>query len=93
MAFDEEGTSFYIPFSGLQSMMEVFRRGVIKLLVQRELLNEDFARALRSWKHSGFSIDNSVRILDESARESLADYIARPPRRSNPSNTRVCRPG
>jgi hypothetical protein len=28
---------------------------------------------------SGFSIDNSVRILDESAQESLAEYIARPP--------------
>ena len=77
--FDDEGTFFFIPFSGLQSMVEVFRRRVIKLLVERELLNEDFARNLMSWKHSGFSIDNSVRILDESARESLAEYIARPP--------------
>jgi hypothetical protein len=77
--FDDEGTFFYIPFSGLQSMVEVFRRRVIKLLVQRELLNDNFARNLLSWKHSGFSIDNSVRILDESAQESLAEYIARPP--------------
>jgi len=77
--FDDEGTFFYIPFSGLQSMVEVFRRRVIKLLEQRELLNDDFARNLLSWKHSGFSIDNSVRILDESAQESLAEYIARPP--------------
>jgi hypothetical protein len=77
--FDDEGTFFYIPFSGLQSMVEVFRRWVIKLLVGRGLLNEDFARNLLSWRHSGFSIDNSVRILDESARESLAEYIARPP--------------
>jgi hypothetical protein len=77
--FDEEGTFFYIPFSGLQSMVEVFRRRVIKLLVERERLNEDFARNLLSWKHSGFSIDNSVRILDESSQERLAEYIARPP--------------
>lgn len=28
---------------------------------------------------SGFSIDNSVRILNESAQESLAEYFARPP--------------
>jgi hypothetical protein len=77
--FDEEGTFFYIPFSGLQSMTELFRRRVIKLLVGQELLNEDLARNLLSWKHSGFSIDNSVRILDESAQESLAEYIARPP--------------
>jgi hypothetical protein len=31
--FDEEGTFFFIPFSGLQSMVEVFRRWMIKLLV------------------------------------------------------------
>ena len=60
-------------------MIELFRRRVIKLLVDGELLNEDFARNLLSWKHSGFSIDNSVRILDESCQESLAQYIARPP--------------
>ena len=78
--FDDEGTFFYIPFSGLQSMVEVFRRRVIKLVVQRELLNDDFARNLLSWRHSGFSIDNSVRIPDDSTQESLAEYIARPPR-------------
>lgn len=77
--FDGEGTFVYIPFSGLQSMVEVFRRRVIKLLVERGMLNEHFARNLLSWRHSGFSIDNSVRILDDSARESLAEYIARPP--------------
>lgn len=52
---------------------------MIKLLVKRELLNEEFARNLLSWKHPGFSIDNSVRILDESSQESLAEYVARPP--------------
>ncbi len=77
--FDEEGTFFSIPFCGLQSMTELFRRRVIKLLVERRLLNEDFARNLLSWRHSGFSIDNSVRIVDRSSRESLAEYIARPP--------------
>jgi hypothetical protein len=60
-------------------MVEVFRRRGIKLLAERELLAQDFARNLLSWKHSGFSIDNSVRILDEPAHESLAEYIARPP--------------
>jgi zona occludens toxin (predicted ATPase) len=70
-------------FSGLQSMVEVFRRRVIKLLLERVLLNRDFARNLLSWKHSGFSIDNSVRIIDKSSQESLAEYIARPPMTSS----------
>ena len=77
--FDNEGTFFYIPFTGLDSMAEVFRRRVIKLLVERKLINIEFARNLLSWRHSGFSIDNSVRILDEPAEENLAEYIARPP--------------
>jgi hypothetical protein len=45
---DEKGTFFYIPFSGLQLMAEVFRRRVIKILVEHELLNEDLARTLLS---------------------------------------------
>lgn len=48
-------------------------------MVDRKLLNEDFAQNLLSWKPSGFSIDNSVCILDESSQESLAEYITRPP--------------
>jgi hypothetical protein len=40
--FDDEGTFFYIPFASLQPMVEIFRRRVIKLLVERELLNSDF---------------------------------------------------
>jgi hypothetical protein len=53
--FDDEGTFFFILFPGLQSMVEVFRHRVVKLLVDRELLNEGFARNLLSWKRSGFS--------------------------------------
>ena len=53
--FDEEGTFFYLPFSGLHSMSEVFRRRVIKLLVNRNLLDDEFAENLLSWLHSGFS--------------------------------------
>jgi hypothetical protein len=77
--FDDQGTFYYIPFTGLHSMVEVFRCRVITLFVERELLNPDFARNLLSWRHSGFSIDNSVRILDGPAQENLAEYIARPP--------------
>jgi len=60
-------------------MTEVFRRRLIWLLVEKELLAEDFAQNLLSWKNSGFSIDNSVRLTDAKSKESLAEYIARPP--------------
>jgi hypothetical protein len=73
-------------------MTEYFRRTVLRFFTERKLLSEHFARNMLSWRHSGFSpdawpsserserpgIDNSVRILDESSRENLAQYIARP---------------
>ena len=48
-------------------------------MVEKELLAEDFAIRLLGWKHSGFSVDNSVRILDREAQINLAEYISRPP--------------
>lgn len=77
--FDEEGTFVYLPFSGLEKMTEYFRRTVLRFFTEKKLLTEQFARNLLSWKHSGFSIDNRVRILDERSRENLAQYMARPP--------------
>ena len=60
-------------------MAEVFRRRVLALLVERRLIDDEFSRNLMSWKHFGFRIDNSVRILDHNTQESLSKYIARPP--------------
>ena len=77
--FDDEGKFVSIPFAGLQKMTEYFRRKVIWLFVEKNLINEEFARNLLSWKHSGFSIDNSVRMLDRKSRESIGQYMARPP--------------
>ena len=60
---------------------KLFRRKVIKYFEENKLINSDFAKNLLSWKNSGFSIDNSVRIFgsNDKARESLAQYIARCP--------------
>jgi hypothetical protein len=77
--FDEEGRFIHVPLSGLKQMTEVFRRRLIWLLVEKKLLAEDFAQNLLSWKNSGFSIDNSVRLTDAKSKESLTEYIARPP--------------
>ena len=54
---------------------------VIWYFEKNKLINPDFALNLLSWKNSGFSIDNSVRIYgsNDKARESLAQYIARCP--------------
>ena len=76
--FDEQGTFGYIPLGHLQAMTELPRRRVVALLVAHKLLDRRFARNMLSWRHSGFSIDNSVRILDRGVQRSLADYVSRP---------------
>jgi hypothetical protein len=51
---------FIIEYSNRAALKaELFRRSVIKYFQEKELRNEKFARNLLSWKHSGFSIDNS----------------------------------
>ena len=76
--FDEQGTFVYIPLGHLQAMTELLRRRVVALLVAHKLLDRRFARNMLSWRHSGFSIDNSVRILDRGVQRSLAEYVSRP---------------
>lgn len=53
----------------------------MQFFVKNELLNKDFAQQFLNWKHSGFSVDNSVFLAanDEKGRESLCQYITRHP--------------
>jgi hypothetical protein len=45
------------------------------------LITEEFAETLLRWRHSGFSVDNSVLLDggDHRARQALAQYAARAP--------------
>ena len=62
-------------------MKEFFRKLVINHFRDTDRIPDKIARNLLSWQHSGFDIDNSIRIMshDQKARESLAQYIARCP--------------
>ena len=62
-------------------MTECFRRAVIKLFLERKLINQDRADNLLTWRHSDFSVDASILLPGESSkkRESLAQYLAQPP--------------
>ena len=78
---DEAGSFHHIPIKDTASLTEVFRRRVIKLFVDRRLLDRRFALKILSWKHSGFSVDASVSIPSSSqkARVNLSQYIVRHP--------------
>jgi len=79
--FDAEGQFVFLPIHDTQKLTECFRRRVIGLFLRKNLIAESFSEMLLSWRHSGFSVDNSVRLAgdDHKARVSLAQYIARAP--------------
>ena len=70
-----------MPIKNTSKFAEVFRRRLIKHLVDKGLLERSFALNLLSWKHSGFSVDISVKIpaTSKAARVNLSQYIARHP--------------
>ncbi len=78
---DEKDSFHHIPFKDTSRLTEVFRRRVIKLFVDKGLLDRIFALKILSWKHSGFSVDNSVLIPASSrkARVNLSQYIIKHP--------------
>lgn len=77
-----DGDQFYhVPIYDTKPLCDIFRQKVIRFFTSKGLLDEKMALNLLSWAHSGFSVDNSVRILsgDNKARNNLSQYIARNP--------------
>ena len=79
--FDETGRFVHIPLGNIERMSEYFRRVIIKFFLTKKLISAKLASSLINWRHSGFSVDSSVRVASQSekAREALSQYIARPP--------------
>jgi len=50
-------------------------------ILEKELISARLATSLVNWRHSGFSLDNSVHLPAGStkARKALSQYISRPP--------------
>jgi len=60
---------------------KVMRMKVMRMLQEEGLLAEERTALLLSWRHTGFSVHNRVRVEpeDQPAVERLARYIMRPP--------------
>jgi hypothetical protein len=79
--FAPDGRFLFLPIHDTQKLTEVFRRAVIKLLLSKGLISEEFATTLLCWKNSESSVNNQVHIHgdDHNTRAALAQYIARAP--------------
>jgi hypothetical protein len=70
-----------VPYVDERSAELLFRHKVMRLLQDEGLLTEERTQLLLSWRHTGFSVHNRVRVEpeDQPAVERLARYIMRPP--------------
>ncbi len=72
--FDKQGRFIHVPLGNLEKMSDYFRRMIISFFLEKKLINERLAKNLSTWRHSGFSVDNKVKIpaSSEKAREALS---------------------
>jgi hypothetical protein len=79
--FTESGHFVHIPDILKHRAAEFWQERVFCLLLDEHKINDEIAGNMRGWRHSGFSVDNSVRIAagDQAGMLRLIEYIARCP--------------
>jgi hypothetical protein len=79
--FTESGHFVHIPDIFKHRAVEFWQERVFAMLLDEHKINDEIAGSMRGWKHSGFSIDNSVRIErgDKAGMQRLIEYISRCP--------------
>jgi len=70
-----------VPYIDMRAAELLFRRKIFLMLKKEGLLSDERIKLMLSWRHSGFSVDSSVRVDagDTKALERVARYILRPP--------------
>ena len=70
-----------VPYIDTHAAEILFREKVFRLLQEHDLLSDECIKILRSWRWSGFSIDNDVFLYpsDTQALETLCRYVVRCP--------------
>ncbi len=79
--FMPNGWFHVLPEIDIKKLEILFRHKVFKMLLREEKIRRELVDKLLSWKNSGFSIHNQVKIQshDSHGRDSLAQYILRSP--------------
>ncbi len=77
--FKDNGAFYVMPNVDLKPLEEIFRAKVFKMLKKEGKITDEIINNLMSWRHSGFSVHNGVRIArdDDEGREKIAQYIIR----------------
>jgi hypothetical protein len=60
--FSESGVFRVLPPIPNELLERQLRHAVLELLLEEEAITEELVAKLLSWRHSGFSVDNRVRV-------------------------------
>lgn len=76
-----EGVFLPPPRLATEPFLKLWEQEVFALLLAEGKITEDVAAKMRSWKHSGFSVDQSVRLEaeDTAGIQRLLQYFLRCP--------------
>jgi hypothetical protein len=79
--FTQSGHFVHVPDIWLYRACEIWEQKVFDLLLDEHKIDEQVVSSMRSWRHSGFSVDISVRLEadDRAGIQRLVEYIARCP--------------
>ena len=79
--FLPEGTFLPLPKLATEPFLKLWEQEVFALLLAEGKITEDIVANIRSWKHSGFSVDQSVRLEagDQKGVQRLIEYFLRCP--------------
>jgi len=76
--FRDTGTFYVMRDVDLSPLENLFRAEVFKFLKKEGKITAELIQKLMAWRHSGFSIDNGVRIKkeDTKGREAIAPSVS-----------------
>jgi hypothetical protein len=79
--FTEKGDFIALPYVWKHRAIEIWQDKVFDLLLNEHKITVEVVASMRSWKHSGFGVDNSVRLEagDHEGMQRLVEYISRCP--------------
>jgi len=77
----ESGYFVNIPYSYLHRAVGIWQEKVFDFLVDEGRIDREVVVMIKSWRHTGFSVNNSVRIeaKDDAGMQRLIEYISRCP--------------
>jgi hypothetical protein len=76
-----DGDWIPVSYVDMRAAELLFRHKIFLMLKKEGLLSDERVNLMLSWRHTGFSVDSSVRVDagDTKALERVARYILRPP--------------